>query len=997
MKRLIVANIILASFVLQLQAQDAVYIYRNDYQFNAFFYNEIDSITYSKIDANNIVHDEFVTQEIYTPDSIYRIPLSVIDSIGFSQPDIIYEDDVIILENDILNYIDSVDNMNITFVPSTPSILMPKIGNKLATVIPSEIFPLGFIGKVSKVLYNDGQFSICCDSISLTDVMKKFYGAYRTIINKTSNVNNLKERKIHPNNNDFYDKTINFGDIKLDMDAILGLFFIKKNSLLQEPNNEERKLFNAEAKGKVTLSPIIDIKISFAINKLISLSCYNINIITDFKAKEELELGGIFSRDYKFHFIKTHFNEIMKSRLWEEENKKLIDRIKDSDPYITINKGNGFEVRLPYGFFFYFDPGMNFSVSGEIGASATFNQEGHIVIDFTYYPLLSQLLPLPAPLPVGTFKFDGSYVKNNETNWNYLFGRINGKQALFLETGIGFFNQDIIKFGIEGEGGFKESADILFNWDEFTKANKETNFYNHFIATENEITITPYTGIYLSTSILFNRLGFKIGKEWDLIEPSKRYRFLPSFSDVELKKISNKTFRASSQITNDLLIPMKVGFSLYDENEKIIKTKTRENLLYWNHSKSFNKYFEDFSENEIKINKRYKVYPIIKLFDYNILASPSSEYIEIKISPVTLPAIDIGEDGAIIKGYLDGDTDYINTTCSYGFMYSKNSNPVAEGNIVYSSLINNTLLRSKLNRLEDGTTYYYCAFLCIDGEYTYGEIKSFKTLEAAVEVENLIMESASYYPNRYTYNGKKYSFKYNCITTIELKRNKNVEDWGYIYEDPDGSKARISCKNQTNTFQDDRYAYCRNESSSKVKLYGYVKYINKEDTCYGKAKEFSISYPVGSTITMTNSEFKGTETDVDYQGKTYKYKSTFRFPFTASGAYWLKVKTKEDGEGWNGWNNLPDRVMSPVDGTNALTVNYYYNEQMFDGDFIVYLYGNDETHTLFYKTGEYATLSYFNGQFTGCTYHSMAGNSKGISVSKKEKDEIYEFVIDKCF
>lgn len=634
-------------------------------------------------------------------------------------------------------------------------------------------------------------------------------------------------------------------------------------------------------------------------------------------------------------------------------------------------------------------------IYGKIGVShelsSQINLSSGIEVLYPYTITINHSSKTPSNVPAG-LKFGKPTIKCNPS---VISGGVNYSIGGFFELGIAVACEEVGKISYRGEAGVQFGLNASFDIHKLHTMYLDSSYYD--IVKAFDWKLTPYKAHSIEMATIHG-IRYKKSFTKSYEQPWLEAKLVPSFNNVNYKKNGN-IITLLADVSENVFPAIAVGFCIRDiENSEVFSNYYKENYLKYLYNNRFHHY-EISLTNFLSLNKKYKLHPIVKLFNhdkYKMLAYPSCD-MELLVTPQTDEVNNIEGDEAILIGHLDGDTDYINSTCNFGFMYSKNSNPIADGNIVYSSLINNTLLRSKLNNLEDGTTYYYCAFLCIDGEYTYGEVKSFKTLEAAVEVENLNMKSASYYPNRYTYNGKKYSFKYYCITTVELKRNKNVEDWGYIYEDPDGSKARISCKNQSNIFQDDRYAYCRNEHSSKVKLYGYVKYINKEDTCYGKAKEFPISYPVGSTITMTNSEFKGTETDVDYQGKTYKYKSTFRFPFTASGAYWLKVKTKEDGEGWNGWNNLPDRVMSPVDGTNALTVNYYYNEQMFDGDFIVYLYGNDETHTLFYKTGEYATLSYFNGQFTGCTYHSMAGNSKGISVSKKEKDEVYEFVINKCF
>ena len=57
----------------QNEIGNTFYVYRNDGAFNAFYSSEVDSITYSCIDKDSIEHENIVTQEIWTCDSIYRI------------------------------------------------------------------------------------------------------------------------------------------------------------------------------------------------------------------------------------------------------------------------------------------------------------------------------------------------------------------------------------------------------------------------------------------------------------------------------------------------------------------------------------------------------------------------------------------------------------------------------------------------------------------------------------------------------------------------------------------------------------------------------------------------------------------------------------------------------------------------------------------------------------------------------------------------------------
>ena len=86
--RYVLALILMMAAAQQLQAQDAFYIYRNDGDFNGFFFDEIVRMSYSKTDLEGEEHNEYVIQEVETKDSLYRIPLCAIDSIGFQQPEI---------------------------------------------------------------------------------------------------------------------------------------------------------------------------------------------------------------------------------------------------------------------------------------------------------------------------------------------------------------------------------------------------------------------------------------------------------------------------------------------------------------------------------------------------------------------------------------------------------------------------------------------------------------------------------------------------------------------------------------------------------------------------------------------------------------------------------------------------------------------------------------------------------------------------------------------
>ena len=210
MKRIILSLLLLAGFA-SSQAQEAFYIYRNDGDFNGFFFDEVTRMGYSKFDLDSIEHDVYVVQEIETEDSIYRIPLAAIDSIGFQQPEIILNERFVNLDaryRDPENFpYDPYMDINISHLD--PYVIhwqcaydysgkiyndnLPRVGD----VLYSHLWALGvfnneygryeggidgpFVGKVREVIpdpdYDDDDWRwlIYCDPIDdISDVFEQF-------------------------------------------------------------------------------------------------------------------------------------------------------------------------------------------------------------------------------------------------------------------------------------------------------------------------------------------------------------------------------------------------------------------------------------------------------------------------------------------------------------------------------------------------------------------------------------------------------------------------------------------------------------------------------------------------------------------------------------------------------------------------------------------------------------------------------------------------------
>ena len=158
------------------QTQDALYIYRNDGGFNGFFFADIERIEYSKIDTLGVEQDDYVVQEVYALDTLYRIPLNAIDSVTFVTPETIYKKDVVhTTESDLWNYVIGSDSATVLILASnTPAAMIPKAGDKIVTTKSRNFLPGGFYGQVQSVNNGASGITVNCEVPPFTDLFDQW-------------------------------------------------------------------------------------------------------------------------------------------------------------------------------------------------------------------------------------------------------------------------------------------------------------------------------------------------------------------------------------------------------------------------------------------------------------------------------------------------------------------------------------------------------------------------------------------------------------------------------------------------------------------------------------------------------------------------------------------------------------------------------------------------------------------------------------------------------
>lgn len=374
--------------------------------------------------------------------------------------------------------------------------------------------------------------------------------------------------------------------------------------------------------------------------------------------------------------------------------------------------------------FFYVKPGLFFRAAATVSATATWMQRYKFGTAFDFSTKKRNVIK-----PT----FDGHLVSSSFD----IEGAIDGSMALggFIEVGLSIGSSDIDNLSFRGELGAEMVGHaVLYNSD-VASASRETQVYERF--KNSNIALNAFATSAVQAKC--GPLGVSTSLPWNLSYNIKTWDVVPTFSNTTFKqKLNSQTSAdASVEMSGDCLFPVEVGLSVRDDAGNEIDGIYAASK-FDNGNKSLSHTFTNLAA-----GNSYSLYPKVKVFGYEMLASPSAEQ-------------------------------------------NKTEMPV--------------------------------------------KITEFK------------QTGSSYLQNGYTNNGRTYSYKYDCAVTVELTNSENVEDWGYVYEDPDGQQTRISLKSYGSPYTDTRYVYYRDEASSTVCLYEYVKFAGDSEYYYGEPKDYEMSH-----------------------------------------------------------------------------------------------------------------------------------------------------------
>ena len=773
---------------------EQMYIYSNGQPLVGFLPAEIDSITYSCYDEDGIRYDDAVMQVIHTPDSIYRIPINDVDSVSFVRPSTIYKSGVIVLEGEIRQYIIDSDGFNLTLSANTPSRLVPKVGDRLATMEPDDQFPHYFAGEVRSVTTANGSIEVTCETLEFEDVVEQ----YANIVYAASEGDGGEQ-----------------SPAKASTSNKAG---IPWTTMYLPPINDSRE-FDVkfeEIPGLRDVEP----DISFGMG-------YDYSIVPTARVRLTWFIrGGLY------------INAMM-----------IIDNTISWSHHVCGTFGiNKEESLLPVGietpipstpFVFYADFGWFANMSGSLVWQGSTSRTTRTTCSFVY--------DRNNPENNTASRFN-KILSTQESEDRKLYGDVTAEAGIWGELGLGFVRKAVVKVGARVELGLSASAKNLRLWNGIREASESSQFYDNIKDMEAGISLFGrIMGVWgIVEGLPIGISGNFLKREREIGTPLK-FRLVPSFSDLKANRINKKstTVATSAAVGQTILLPVNIGFTAVDKDEKRISTDwvpQTYSLLNMPPNASLDL-------KNIPLLGKYRVKPMVMLLGHEVMASPEVEVstdIPVKItefeqtgshyqmdgyshdgrtydykydvavtvelsdaegvedwgyvykdpygnlahislknygSPytdtryvyyrndskstvtlyeyvkyegeedyvygepkdydvqhsinnyqvVTLEASDIKDVSAQLNGriiILNPELD----TSECGFLYNTTGNLSSTTGIKVSAIRQSDgSLERELNNLSKNETYFFCAYIYADGKYKYGETKSFKTKDKDTE------------------------------------------------------------------------------------------------------------------------------------------------------------------------------------------------------------------------------------------------------------------------
>ncbi len=574
-------------------------VYKTGGEINVFFYSSLDSIT------TKIENDKFV-QLFHTPDSIYSIPTEEIDSISFREIPTIYKPGVVNIDEFLREYVIGSDSLTLFLKTNTPKSIIPKSGDNIATLKCDNLLPYGFLGKVINVSQENGKINVECEKPSLLDMFESL----SIEVDATS---------------DMTDSTPD-----------------SRASIIWPPKRFEITI--PSIKRSLDLSN--EIKASESCSRTYDMSSY-LELNTN---KCDVNIAFFITNDGTFKLPQIYFSFTRTDESLLSIGGSFSSSLKWKKEFPIAQLRN---IRIP-GIAsileLFSEAGLFVEIGGDIGLNGSLSLPYTTIMHFTYDNKKPAIIP-PMYKIIGHKPINQTTLEGSASVAIGLYGKFGAaplvKEAANIEAGMNFGVAFSTNISLPTATPLEE-----INTEMYDELNRD-DFYRGDLTLSAGIEAEILGDSKIAGNIEFGDL-FKKNPIWER-------GCVPLFKDVKLEAADKPgQMKASAEISRKLMLPAKVGFAIYDEDDKFVKSWWATDSYNGNENTTISHEFGDLS-----LNKEYTVYPITQAFNDNMVANPPSSY---KLLPklVTGEAKSITTTTATITGHIDGLTQDMNL--EYGIL-----------------------------------------------------------------------------------------------------------------------------------------------------------------------------------------------------------------------------------------------------------------------------------------------------------------------------------------
>ena len=552
------------------------------------FRNDGEFNMFLREEVKSITFDSGV-QTVQTTTQSYTFSLDDIEYMSFVRKDPVYKAETIRLDGNIHDYVKNVDGMTITLDSNTPSSVLPKSGDKLAIVESSDKFPCGFAGWVSGISSTDNGWVVKCRPADLHEVMSQFYG-YAILVEKDVDGNDVKARQ-SAQQNEITRFTIDIPEINKSYTSNMNVFIPYAFCGI---NGRSKQTFNAEPVVTGWMKCVVDSE------RLLSFT----------------ELHAV-------------------CRLHSSTSYTLSGRLEEPIAYSAFKSD---QVRGPWGTRLYLDVGPRiWGDKMDLAMTATVNADYVHTVDITYYPTsmrYNQSNPCVNRVEQHTS------VNGVDVDVENMVMKGSLKAGFDWCVGLPLGSSQTGCIAGSLSAGVETDASCLPD-DDLRNAGSSTKAYESM---QNAMaTITPCWSVH---GLATGTAGPSLWQLGDDYSESGTAVFdgsvIPAFSNVKLSRDKNNPFKyvASAKVSRGGLIPYQLGFEIFDENGDVVRTPVYYEKPFKNEN-DYSSYSVEFQN--LSGGKKYRVYPVVKMAGFDVLASPYAE-LDVPLCPDNKHphAIDLG-------------------------------------------------------------------------------------------------------------------------------------------------------------------------------------------------------------------------------------------------------------------------------------------------------------------------------------------------------------------